>query len=459
MIECEDSRQISVMIRRRKPSPPSKQKEETMQHWKRNTSFFLGGQVVSLFGSALVQYAITWHITLVTQSGFYMTLAIICGFLPTFFLAPFAGVWADRYDRKKLIILSDGSIAITTLILALAIYFGYDQLWIIYVAMGIRALGGAVQMPCVGAILPSIVPEEHLTRVNGINGTLQSVIMLVAPMLAALLLKTAPFYSIFFIDVVTAMIGIGILLVLFRLPPMERRLGEEPSDYFGELRRGISYVARAPYLRNLFLILGGFYLLFAPVAFLTPLQVTRNYGDDAFYLMAIEVAFSVGMAAGGILIASWGGFRNKIHSIGVASVAMGVCTLVLGLPIPLWFYLGLMGLFGVAMPICSTPSMVLLQERVDPEYLGRVFGVMTMISSSLMPLGMLFFGPLADVVAIEWLLLSTGAAMFILSFVLMSNKPLLIAGAPKIPPPEEPQEGQGTGDTGETAENPPLDAN
>jgi MFS family permease len=69
--------------------------------WKKNTAIFLSSQALSLLGSALIQYALLWQITLETKSGLMMTLYIICGFLPTFFLSPFAGVWADRYDRKN----------------------------------------------------------------------------------------------------------------------------------------------------------------------------------------------------------------------------------------------------------------------------------------------------------------------------------------------------------------------
>ena len=86
-----------------------------MRDWKRNTILFLTSQTLSLFGTSLVQYAILWYITLNTQSGVMMTIYIICGFLPTFFLSPFAGVWADRYNRKLLIMLSDSMIALSTL--------------------------------------------------------------------------------------------------------------------------------------------------------------------------------------------------------------------------------------------------------------------------------------------------------------------------------------------------------
>ncbi len=433
------------------------------QHWKRNTSIFLGGQLISLFGSSLVQFAITWHITLTTQSGSYLTLAIICGFIPTFFFSPFAGVWADRYDRKKLVMLADGIIAVTTLLLALSILWGYNALWPLFVALGIRALGSAVQMPCIGAILPSIVPPAHLTRVNGINSSAQSIITLVSPMLSALLLKAAPFYSIFMIDVITAAIAIAIMFWFFQLPKRESALAGQSNDYLGELKQGISYVLHTPYLRIFFLFLAISFFLFAPSIFLTPLQVTRNYGEDALYLMSIEVAFSIGMLLGGVLIAVWGGFRNRIHSIALSLALVGMLTVVLGLPLSqwldspasqsplalwlsaavplfpfsLWVYLLAMGLIGVVIPIYNTPAMVLLQEQVNPDYMGRVFGVMTMITSSVMPMGMLAFGPIADVVPVEWLLLSTGAIIVALSALMVRSKPLLEAGLPKCKAAEE----------------------
>jgi MFS transporter, DHA3 family, macrolide efflux protein len=93
--------------------------ELTMGNWKRNIILFLGSQTISLFGSSLVQYAIMWYITLNTQSGVMMTIYILCGFFPTFFISPFAGVWADRYNRKILIVLSDSMIAFSRLILAI----------------------------------------------------------------------------------------------------------------------------------------------------------------------------------------------------------------------------------------------------------------------------------------------------------------------------------------------------
>jgi MFS transporter, DHA3 family, macrolide efflux protein len=403
-----------------------------MNHWKRNTILFLGSQTISLFGSALVQYAIMWYITLNTQSGVMMTISIICGFVPTFFLSPFAGVWADRYNRKMLIILSDSLIAISTLILAILFFMGYEALWLLFLMSAIRAIGTGIQGPAVGAILPQLVPEDKLTKVNGTNGSIQALIMLVAPMVSAALLTMATMEAIFFIDVITAAIAVFILLIFLKIPVHAKAAEKQTTSYLTDLKQGFAYIQNHAFVKKFFVFFAFFFVLAAPVAFLTPLQVTRSFGDDVWRLTAIEITFSVGMMLGGGFMASWGGFKNKIHTMTLAALIMGACTFALGIVPNFWVYIVFMGIVGIAMPIFNTPSTVLLQEKVEGDYLGRVFGVLGMISTSMMPLGMLIFGPIADIIDIEWLLIGTGILMFIQGFFLVGSKVLLKAGEPVV---------------------------
>lgn len=405
---------------------------ETNNHWKRNTILFLGSQTISLFGSALVQYAIMWYITLNTQSGVMMTISIICGFVPTFFLSSFAGVWADRYNRKMLIILADALIAISTLVLAILFLMGYEALWLLFLMSAIRAIGTGIQGPAVGAILPQLVPEDKLTKVNGTNGSIQALIMLVAPMVSAALLTMATMEAIFFIDVVTAAIAIFILLTFLNIPIHAKAAEKQTTSYFSDLKQGFIYIQNHAFVKKFFVFFAFFFVLAAPVAFLTPLQVTRSFGDDVWRLTAIEITFSIGMMLGGLFMASWGGFKNKIHTMTLAALVMGACTFALGIVPNFWVYIVFMGIVGVAMPIFNTPSTVLLQEKVEGDYLGRVFGVLGMISTSMMPLGMLIFGPIADIIDIEWLLIGTGLLMFIQGFFLVGSKVLLEAGKPVV---------------------------
>ncbi len=397
-------------------------------NWYKNIVLFLSSQAISLFGSSLVQYAMMWYITLSTESGVMMTIYIICGFIPTFILSPVAGVWADRYNRKMLIVLSDGLIALATLILAILFLMGFDDIWLLFLMAAIRAFGTGIQTPAVGAILPQIVPKNKLTKVNGINGSIQAIIMFVSPLVSAALLGMATMEIIFFIDVVTAAIAIGTLLIFLKIPLHEKAKDKQTTSYLSDFKLGLQYVNSHNFLKKFFLFFALFMVLMAPASFLTPLQVARSFGDDVWRLTAIEIVFSIGMMAGGAIIASWGGFSNKVKTMGFATVIMGVCTFALGSVPNFWIYLFFMGVFGVAMPILNTPATVLLQEKIEEDYLGRVFGVMGMISTSMMPIGMLIFGPLADMVKIEWLLIGTGAFIMCLSLLLVKNHVLIEAG-------------------------------
>ncbi|WP_313894649.1 MFS transporter [Psychrobacillus sp.] len=403
-------------------------------NWKRNIIVFLSSQTVSLFGSSLVQYAIMWHITLTTKSGMMMTLFILCGFIPTFILSPFAGVWADRYNRKMLIIVSDGLIAFATLVMAIIFLMGYESIWLLFVVAAIRAVGSGIQGPAVGAILPQIVPEDKLTKINGINGSIQAITMFASPMVSAALLTMATLETIFFIDVVTAVIAIGTLLFFLKIQVHAKASEAQTTSYLTDFKAGLVYINNHAFLKKFFLFFALFFILMAPAAFLTPLQVTRSFGDDVWRLTAIEIAFSVGMMVGGAIIASWGGFTNKVHTMAIASIVMGICTMALGAIPIFWAYLLFMAIFGMAMPVFNTPTTVLIQERVDSDYLGRIFGVFGMIATSMMPIGMLIFGPLADVVKVEWILFGTGLFMVVLALILGRDKVLLKAGEPVVIP-------------------------
>jgi DHA3 family macrolide efflux protein-like MFS transporter len=402
-----------------------------LDNWKKHVVLFISSQTLSLLGTSLVQYAIMWYITLNTKSGIFMTIAIICGFLPTFFLSPFAGVWADRYNRKNLIVIADSFIAISTFILAILFFTGYGSIWLLFVMSSFRAIGSAIQAPAVGAFVPQLVPEEQLTKVNGINGSIQSLIMLVSPILSGALLTMSKIEYIFFIDVITALIAVMILLTLVKTKSHAKAQDQKKVGYFKDLHEGLLYIKGHSYVMKFFVFCAIFFFLATPVAFLTPLQVTRTFGSDVWRLTAIEITFSLGMMLGGILIATWGGFKNRIVTMSLSSIMLGLSTFALGIIPNFWFYLFFMVVSGVFIPFFNTPSTVLLQEKVDKDFLGRVFGVMGMIGSSVMPIGMLIFGPASDIIKIEYLLIVTGLLMFLQSFLLLGSKDLIEAGKQK----------------------------
>lgn len=397
------------------------------KNWKKEAFLFLSSQIISLFGSSLVQYAIMWYITITTKSGLMMTISIICGFLPIFFLSPFGGVWADRYDRKRLIILSDALIAGSTGLLAILFFLGHDQIELLFVVSAVRAVGTAVQTPAVGAFLPQFVPADKLMRINGLNTTIQSAVLFLSPMISGALLTFYKIQYIFLIDVITAILGISVLSTM-KIKSHTDGKTYEKLNYFNDLKEGLSYIRNHAFLVKFFIYFAILFFLITPVAFLTPLQVARTFGDEVWRLTSVEIAFSSGMMIGGAILATLGGFKNRVHTMALSGFIMGICTIVFGFVDYFSVYLGFMIICGLSLPFFNTPSTVILQEKVEEIYMGRVFGVFGMISSSVMPMAMLIFGPLSDYLQIEWLLIATGIALVIQSTLLMVNKTLILAG-------------------------------
>jgi DHA3 family macrolide efflux protein-like MFS transporter len=363
-----------------------------------------------------------------------MTLAIVVGMLPTFFVSPLGGVLADRFNRKYLINIADGVTALATLVLAVCFFLGQRNIALIFIIMAIRAVSQGIQTPAVNAVIPQITPEKHLMRVNGINTTIQSASMIISPMLSGALLAFTSIEYIFFIDVFTAVAGISILFFFVKIPTIKREDARAKNISFikdvfiKDLKEGFSYILHHKFIKRFCAIAVFFFIAASPMCLLTPLQVTRKFGVEVWRLTAMEVAFSGGMLAGGILMTIWGGFKNRTFTMFISSAALGIFSVLLGLVTNFWTYISCAAVMGFLMPVFNVPSMSILQSTVEENYMGRVFGVFSMLSSVMMPVGMIFFGPLADIISIDTLLIICGSFVFIISFYFALDKTMRRAG-------------------------------
>ncbi|PAU67929.1 MFS transporter [Bifidobacterium criceti] len=384
-----------------------------VQSWRTRVALLLAGQTLSLIGSSVVQYAIVWHLVMRTDSGAVMTVTTLCAALPQAIVSLFGGVWADRWNRKALIMLPDAIIALATIALALSIANGGEALALFFVILMIRSAGGGVQAPAVQSFIPDITPEEKLLRVNSINGTIQSVNMIAAPAIAAVLINVMPLWTILYVDVTTAVVGIA-FVALIRVRGAGRTRPDEAPSAFAEMRAGLRYAWRYPRIRS---VLVSYALVcfvnIAPMN-LTLLLMNRGFqgGLDLGFtvletasdkLAANEMAWSVGMVVGGALLATVGAklFHDNMALLAAAFFGMGIGTVALGLAPTLLVYLLVDFLIGVSTAIGTSPTYTLLQQETESDMQGRVFGLLTTFSGFGTPLGMLVFGPLADVVDVR----------------------------------------------------------
>jgi DHA3 family macrolide efflux protein-like MFS transporter len=394
------------------PKPQS----ESMPGWKNKVTVFLVGQTITTFGSLLVQYALLWHLTLTTKSGVVLALAAVFGFLPQAVVSIFAGVWADRVNRKVMIILSDSTIALATLGLAFFMLSGVNDLWLIFLVMAVRSVGAGIQMPAISALIPQIVPTDKLMRVNGINSSVQSSLLIIGPVAAAGIYSTVSLAAILFVDVVTAVIGLS-LLATIAVPTLSRAASNDKPSYFTDLKEGLNYIFSHELVRWVMVIYSIVFLLVVAPSNLSPLMLVRTFGSDVWLLTVLELSFGIGMVAGGALMAI---FASKMDRLGLmvgTSILFGVLAVVMGFTTNLILFYTLFFLIGLAVPAFSTSSMTLLQETVEPERQGRVFGFVGIVMALAMPIGMAVLGPLADIVSVEILLIATGALTVLIAVV------------------------------------------
>ena len=369
--------------------------DPSFTNWKRRTAFFFISQAITLFGSTIVQFAIVWYVTLKTSSGAWVAALTVCSFLPQTLISFVSGAWADRHSKKMLIIVSDAAIALSTLALFLLLpHIQNDTavLAALLIASVVRSVGAGVQMPAVGAMTPDLVPEEHLMRVNGVNATLQSVIQFASPAAAGAILSLGSLRMSLLVDLATAVVGIGLLSCLAL--PKQRVLSQEQPSVFADVKSGFGYVRSNSFLLKLLLLYGVFILLSVPGGFLAALLVTRVYGGSYLNLTIVELVGFAGMAAGGLLLGVWGGFRNRTATLLTGVAACGLLTLGLGAASNFIVYLAIMLVLGVAITMAQTAVTTLVQERASASIQGRVFGLVGAMYSGFLLLGMSVFGPL-----------------------------------------------------------------
>jgi DHA3 family macrolide efflux protein-like MFS transporter len=343
-----------------------------------------------------------------------MMLATICHVLPQVLISLFGGVWADRYNRKHMIMLADGFIALATLAIAISFLFGYGKLELLLAALVVRSLGAGVQSPAVKAIYPQLVPEEQLTRIQGINQTLGSILTLLAPAAGGVLLGTVGIVGAFFVDVITAAFAI-LVMSFIRVGKVTETSSEK--SIWKDMKDGLAYTFGHRQLRRLVICYLFSFLLFTPAFVLTPLMIERTFGGEVWRLTVNEIVWASAAIVGGIFVAAKGQFRDKVRTIALCIAVFGAMFAMLGLSWNFASFLVFMGIAGFFLPMWLTAQTVYIQETTPLNVLGRVFSVVEVVGYGAVPIAILFFGPMADVVSVESLLVVTGVLLVLVGAI------------------------------------------
>lgn len=301
--------------------------------------------------------------------------------------------------------LADGFTALATLLAFVAFHYGFANLsFLIFIAC-LRSVGGGFQAPAVNALYPEIVPREHLLRINGINQMANNVLLLLSPAAGGAILGMFGMQWTFLVDLLTAVIAIAIM---FRLKIVTRAADRSDSSVLKELREGVRYTWSQPLLRVMLVCYAVTFVLITPAAFLSPLMVVRSFGSEVWKLTANEMLWSLGALLGGAFVAWKGEFKNKITMIAVSLVVFGCTFALMGLSRVFWVYLIFDCICGMFVPVLIASETVLIQTNTEKGYMGRVFALLQFVSQGMMPIAILGFGPLSDLVRIESIMIGCG---------------------------------------------------
>lgn len=380
------------------------------QNWKLKFYTIWAGQAVSLITSAILQMAIIFYLTEKTGSAMILSLASLIGFLPYAVFGPIIGVFVDRYDRKKIMIGADLIIAAAGAVMAAVALQRVLPIWIVMTVLFVRSIGTAFHSPALNAVTPLLVPEDQLTKCAGYSQSVQSISYIISPALAALLYATWTLEAIIALDVLGAIIAsLTVAIVAIpRLSPTDNKDRVQPN-FLEEVTDGLSALKQNKGLLAL-LVLGTLYtLLYMPINALFPLMTMDFFNGSPFHVSVTEIAFASGMLVGGLLLGRFGNHNKPILLITQSLFVMGASIAISGLLPSSGFvvFVGCCLAMGLSVPFYSGVQTALYQEKIAPEYLGRVFALTGSVMSFAMPVGLIISGMFADKIGINrWFLVS-----------------------------------------------------
>lgn len=401
---------------------------ELSRHWLAIIALIWSGQAISMFTSYAASFAAIWYVTESTGSALALALLSICAFLPQGILSPFGGVVADRFNRKHIVIAADLFTGIASLILGLIILFGHVSLAALVIMVIVRSAGQAFHYPAMMAIMPMLVPEKHLLRINTLDQLLLSVAGMVAPALGILLYTVLGFHSVMFLDFAGALLACAAMLIA-KVPSPQKKAAigtEAPKKrhVLHDLKEG--WVALQS-VRGLFILIVLITLgmvCYSPMSSLYPLMTYDHFQGDGYMASIAEATFAGGLLIGSAILMAWGGGKRLTLLIASACLFFGILCSISGLLSPnlFWVFAVLCAGMGLVSAWFNGPMMTLIQRNSTEETMGRIIGLVTAASALAGPFGIALGGVFAEFSGVALFFVVDGILCALLGVLIVSFK-------------------------------------
>ena len=370
--------------------------------------FFWVGQLFSLLGSMVVFFVLMYWIAFVYNNPMISAFSTFLYVIVMTITMPLAGVVADRVNRKLLIIVADSSQAFFTFALILFFQFGVANIWIVYIFLSLRSVCQAFHAPTVNAIIPTMVPKDKLSRINGVNFLFNGVVQMIAPFIGATLLIFLSVNMIFWADVITYFIALVPLLIISipsvnQINHSEEKI--EKRSFIKEFRLGFKTIRLIPGVITLLILAMILNFLIRPLDSLMALFIINFHGGAAGHLALTQMTFTGGLISGALLTSIKKNWNNKIRTIFIALGIAMLGYLIFALAPPGQYYIIALGgiILGFNLPIVNSLAQTYMQMAVPPDKLGRVGSIDHALSSAISPIGAILSGPLALIFGIQGL--------------------------------------------------------
>lgn len=389
-----------------------------MNNWKRVFAIIWTGQFFSILTSSIVNFAIILWLSFETKSAEVLAFAAIAAMLPQSVLGLFTGIFIDRWKRKRVMIMADSFIAFCTLILAVLFYLDVAKLGHVYILLALRSVGSVFHMPAMQASVPLLAPKSELIRIAGINQIIQSACNIAGPALAALFISFMEMTNILLLDVIGAALACTSLLFV-KIPDPENAEKTQKVQLLKEAKEALTEVRAQSGLSWLFIlsIIATFFIM--PVSVLFPLMTLDHYSGNAYQISLVEAAWGIGALLGGAFLGIKKFKLNEISLINWMYLLLGLTFCLSGvLPVSGYpLFVGLTAIGGISGSLYMASFTTVVQTRINPVVMGRVFSFYMSINLLPSMIGLLSTGFLADNIGIGNTFIIGGALVGIIGVI------------------------------------------
>lgn len=382
--------------------------------WRKSFFTIYTGQAFSLLSSSAVQFSIIWWITIKTGSAMVLTIASVIGLLPQAVIGLFAGVLIDRFNRKKIMILADSAVGLSSLLLGVLFIIDIKSIIFVYIVLFIRALGETFHKPALQATIPQLVPPTEITKAGGFGQMINSACSMVGPMLGAFLMSVTSLQYAMLVDVLGAIFAL-VTLSFIKIPQPIIDQSRKQS-FIDDMKQGIRVFKSNKALLRLCMPMLISTIIFVPLGTLLPLMVKEYFNGTAWHNGIIQTLFSCGMLISAMIIGITGGLKKQFLMISLSIGLLGICALIGGI-VPshlFWVFCIIVFAMGTTGMGFNIPFTSYIQRTVPAENLGKVLSLVTSVISFAAPVGMFIAGSISEIIGVSnWMFFSGTVMIFI----------------------------------------------